>query len=196
MLVWVFRGPPFTHPPGPVDNDTRQDSYTWLLRISIPSPPSPDSSHQHPRPARRPRSPTHASQPVCVKNHIYPRHSSSAPHSGTHTHNTQHHVCGQNPRRPSAVDQRAHYGSLASITTTPSRPCAHPQSKLLWLHGPGRFLRLGIKPPYKEELEPTFVSCEVDGCFLAHRYPCRPEPRLRCFPPPIRECWLQSGLPA
>lgn len=52
MVVWVSRGPPFTHPPEPVDNDTRQDSHTWLLRISIPSPPSPDTTHQHSRPAR------------------------------------------------------------------------------------------------------------------------------------------------
>jgi hypothetical protein len=124
LLVWVFRGPPFTHPPEPVDNDTRLDSDIWILRISILSPPTETSDPVTTTPVRRHLSPnTHdAHSRLCEKSHL-PQTTRRQPHTDT---DAAHHVCGKNPRRSPTVDQRAHHGSLASITTTPSWPCAHP----------------------------------------------------------------------
>lgn len=118
-----------------VDNDIRRStSYRCiLLLLSELSPPSPISSRQLTicRSVSGPLNTCRNSQSR-KKKALYPRDSSAA--------HTQHHVCGKNPRRSSAIYQRAQYGSLASITTTPSWPCAHSQSKLLWLHCPGRIL--------------------------------------------------------
>jgi hypothetical protein len=99
LLVWVFRGPPFTHPPEPVDNDTRLDSDIWILRISILSPPTETSDPVTTTPVRRHLSPnTHdAHSRLCEKSHL-PQTTRRQPH--THRHRRSTSCLRQKPPAP------------------------------------------------------------------------------------------------